>query len=57
MIIGGGAIGMLAALLLGHYGVGDVTVAEVNPLRRKTVELHAACKTYNPVEERVAESA
>ena len=57
LIIGGGAIGMLAALLLRHYGVGDVTVAEVNPLRRKAVELHAACKTYNPVEEKVAESA
>jgi alcohol dehydrogenase len=57
LIIGGGAIGMLAALLLRHYGAGDVTVAEVNPLRRKAVELHAACKTYNPVEERAAENA
>lgn len=57
LIIGGGAIGMLAALLLRHYGVGDVTVAEVNPLRRKAVELHATCKTYNPVEENVTESA
>jgi 2-desacetyl-2-hydroxyethyl bacteriochlorophyllide A dehydrogenase len=57
LIIGGGAIGMLAALLLKHYGVGDLTVAEVNPLRRKAVELHAACKTFNPVEQKVAENA
>ena len=57
LILGGGAIGMLAALLLRHYGVGDLTVAELNPLRRKAIELHASCKTCNPVEEKLSENS
>jgi alcohol dehydrogenase len=48
LIIGGGAIGMLSALLLGHYGCDDLTVAEVNPLRRAQLEQHARVKTCNP---------
>jgi alcohol dehydrogenase len=57
LILGGGAIGMLAALLLRYYGVGDLTVAELNPLRSKAIELHASCKTCNPVEEKVSENS
>jgi 2-desacetyl-2-hydroxyethyl bacteriochlorophyllide A dehydrogenase len=57
LVLGGGAIGMLSALLLKHYGVDDVLVAEVNPLRRQAIEKHAACKTINPVEEKVAENS
>lgn len=34
LIIGGGAIGMLAALLLKHLGVVSLTLTELNPLRR-----------------------
>jgi alcohol dehydrogenase len=48
LVIGGGAIGMLSALLLKHYGCVDVTVAEVNPLRREQIEQFAQVKTYNP---------
>ena len=48
LILGGGAIGMLSALLLKHYGCGDLTVAEVNPLRRELLETHAGVNTYNP---------
>jgi 2-desacetyl-2-hydroxyethyl bacteriochlorophyllide A dehydrogenase len=50
LILGGGAIGMLAALLLRHYGCGDLTVAEVNPLRRAQLTQHAKVATYNPLE-------
>jgi len=57
LILGGGAIGMLSALLLKHYGVDDLTVAEVNPLRRKAIEKHVACKTFNPVEEKVSDNS
>ena len=57
LVLGGGAIGMLSALLLKHYGVDDVLVAEVNPLRRQAIEKHAACTTINPVEEKVAENS
>ena len=57
LVLGGGAIGMLSALLLNHYGVGDLTVAEVNPLRRQALEKHAACNTMNPIDEQPAENA
>jgi 2-desacetyl-2-hydroxyethyl bacteriochlorophyllide A dehydrogenase len=48
LIIGGGAIGMLSALLLSHYGCRELLVAEVNPLRRAQLETHARVRTYNP---------
>ena len=36
LVIGGGAVGLLAALLLKAYGCRDVLVAETNPLRRES---------------------
>ncbi len=57
LIFGGGAIGMLAALLLKHYGCDDLTVAEVNPLRRAQLEQHAKVKTYNPKESNPPENS
>jgi 2-desacetyl-2-hydroxyethyl bacteriochlorophyllide A dehydrogenase len=48
LVIGGGAIGMLAALLLKHYGCGDVVLAETNPLRRASIEAHTGVQTYDP---------
>ena len=48
LVIGGGAIGMLAALLLRHYGVDQLTVAEVNPLRRESVRSHAGAAMIDP---------
>jgi alcohol dehydrogenase len=57
LVLGGGAIGMLSALLLKHYGVDHIDLAEVNPLRRKAIENHVGCTTFNPIEEQVSESA
>ncbi len=57
LILGGGAIGMLSALLLKNYGCADITVAEVNPLRRQQIEQYALVKTYNPKETTPAENA
>jgi threonine dehydrogenase-like Zn-dependent dehydrogenase len=57
LILGGGAIGMLSALLLKHYGVDDLTVAEVNPLRRKAIEQHVGCKTLNPIDQKINENS
>ena len=57
LILGGGAIGMLSALLLKHYGVDDLTVAEVNPLRREAIEKHVGCKTVNPIDEKIPENS
>ena len=56
LILGGGAIGMLSALLLKSYGCGDVTVAEVNPLRREQLAQHAQVKTYNPKDTQPADN-
>ena len=50
LVIGGGAIGMLAALLLKHYGCGSIVLAETNPLRRASIEAHAGAQTYDPRE-------
>lgn len=50
LIIGGGAIGLLAALLLRSYGVREVHMAETNALRRASAEQHAGVSSYNPLE-------
>lgn len=48
LVLGGGAIGMLSALLLRSYGARAVTVAETNPLRRASVETAAGAAVYDP---------
>jgi 2-desacetyl-2-hydroxyethyl bacteriochlorophyllide A dehydrogenase len=48
LVIGGGAIGMLAALLARRYGVRRLAVAETNALRRASVDRTVGCDTYDP---------
>jgi alcohol dehydrogenase len=50
LVLGGGAIGMLAALLLRHQGVDRLEVAEVNALRRESLARHARCTAFDPRE-------
>jgi alcohol dehydrogenase len=50
LVLGGGAIGMLAALLLRHYGVAGLAVAETNALRRASLARHARCETLDPAQ-------
>ncbi len=50
LVLGGGAIGMLTALLLRQRGVDQLEVAETNPLRRASLEQHARCATFDPRE-------
>jgi 2-desacetyl-2-hydroxyethyl bacteriochlorophyllide A dehydrogenase len=57
LVIGGGAIGMLAALLLRHLGVDRVTLAELNPLRREAVATHAQCEAIDPRTAPIAEAS
>lgn len=58
LVIGGGAIGMLMALLLRHLGNADrLTLAELNPLRREAVARHAGCATVDPRATPLAESS
>ncbi len=56
LIIGGGAIGMLAALLLKSYGCSGTVLAEVNPMRRLSAEQHAGVSTYDPRDTQAQES-
>lgn len=48
LVLGGGAIGLLSALLLKHYGVRKITVAETNSLRRASVARSAGVAVHDP---------
>jgi len=48
LVLGGGAIGMLAGLLLRHQGVDRLEIAEVNALRRTSIEQHVRCRSFDP---------
>ena len=56
LVIGGGAIGMLSALLLRHLGVRHVVLAELNVLRRQAVAAQARCETIDPRQSSPAEN-
>ena len=48
LVIGGGAIGMIAALLLRHLGTANLALSELNQLRRDAVARHVQCETLDP---------
>lgn len=48
VVLGGGAIGLLCALVLRHQGVRDLMIAEPNPLRRAALEPVIDAKLYDP---------
>jgi threonine dehydrogenase-like Zn-dependent dehydrogenase len=50
LVLGGGAIGLLAALLLRSHGT-RVSLTEPNPLRRESARRHARCRTLDPANE------
>ncbi|MEO5697286.1 MAG: galactitol-1-phosphate 5-dehydrogenase [Burkholderiaceae bacterium] len=56
LVLGGGAIGMLAALLLRQRGADRLEVAETNPLRRASLQRHAGCVAFDPRERSADES-
>ncbi len=49
LVIGGGAIGLLTALLLNSYGCRGIDLAETNPLRRRSVSTTGAARAFDPV--------
>ena len=57
LVIGGGAIGMLAGLLLKRLGVERLTMTELNALRRDAIARHVGCATMDPRAVPLAESA
>ncbi len=48
LVIGGGSVGLLAALILGHHGWGRVRLAETNALRRSTAAA-AGVEVFDPL--------
>jgi alcohol dehydrogenase len=48
LILGGGAIGLLAALLVRSYGCPRAQLGEPNALRRASAQTNAGCRTYDP---------
>jgi 2-desacetyl-2-hydroxyethyl bacteriochlorophyllide A dehydrogenase len=56
LVIGGGAVGFLAALLLRAYGCKRLVVSETNPLRRESLLTHARCRVHDPINDPALES-
>ncbi len=57
LILGGGAIGMLAALLLKHYGVDQLAVVELNAKRSQSIRDHVGCDVLDTNRSALTESA
>jgi 2-desacetyl-2-hydroxyethyl bacteriochlorophyllide A dehydrogenase len=55
LVIGGGAIGMLAALLLRRLGVSRLTATELNPKRRAALARAVGCEAIDPLAQPLAE--
>jgi alcohol dehydrogenase len=50
LVIGGGAIGLLTALLLSHYGAREIHLAETNALRRDSAQAAArTTRVFDPL--------
>ena len=52
LVIGGGAIGMLAALVLKAKGCRQIDLGETNALRRKSVEDQNCATVFDPISEK-----
>ena len=49
LVLGGGSIGVFAALMLKSKGCTDVCLGDTNPLRRNTAERLGCCDVYDPL--------
>jgi 2-desacetyl-2-hydroxyethyl bacteriochlorophyllide A dehydrogenase len=50
LVIGGGSVGLFAALTLAHRGVTELTLADTNALRRASAEKTGVAEVINPIE-------
>ena len=57
LVIGGGSVGLFAAMALKDQGASDIQLAETNPLRRRTVESTGVCRVIDPLSEPARESS
>ena len=56
LVLGGGAIGIAAALILHSHGCRNICLGETNQLRRQTVLRTGVCDVYNPINDPAAEA-
>ncbi len=49
LVLGGGSIGVVAALLLKHKGCTDICLGDTNSLRRSTAKKLGCCTVYDPL--------
>jgi alcohol dehydrogenase len=56
LVIGGGSIGLLTALMLAHRGCRRIVLAETNPLRRETARRAGAFQVVDPTTDGVEEN-
>lgn len=57
IVLGGGAIGLLTALVLDIYGIKTISIAETNPLRRNMLASVTPARPYDPISEKPEELA
>ena len=51
LVIGGGSVGLLAALILRSYGCTEILLCDTNPLRRESVLRTGCCDVFDPEQE------
>ena len=56
LILGGGSIGVFAALILKHKGCSSIMLGDTNRLRRQTAEQLGCCEVYDPLSGELPES-
>ncbi|MCP4933175.1 MAG: alcohol dehydrogenase catalytic domain-containing protein [bacterium] len=49
LVLGGGAVGLAAALVLASHGCKNIQIADTNSGRRKTAEATGVCKAFDPL--------
>jgi len=49
LVIGGGAVGLSAALVLASHGCRDITLADTNASRRQTAARTGVCRVMDPI--------
>jgi L-iditol 2-dehydrogenase len=57
LVLGGGAVGLSAALILRSRGYNEISVAETNPLRRETAAQEKGLTIIDPIVEPAAENS
>lgn len=57
LVLGGGSVGVFAALLLKDKGCADVYLGDTNPLRRAAAERLGCCTVYDPLSDQLPDSS